>query len=214
LARAMHVAHARGIVHRDLKPANVLLTADGIPKISDFGLAKRLDQAISQTKSGVIMGTPSYMAPEQARGQNEAIGPVTDVYALGALLYEALTGKPPFSAPTSMDTVHQVLFDDVVAPARLQPNLPRDLETICLKCLEKDPKTRYASAQELAEELGRFLAGEPILARPSPWWQRGAKWARRRPALASLVGVTAVAVVALAAVLLSSSARLKKERDD
>jgi serine/threonine protein kinase len=214
LARAMHVAHGRGIVHRDLKPANVLVGADGTPKITDFGLAKRLDDEVGQTKSGVVMGTPSYMAPEQARGQIQEISPVTDVYALGALLYEMLTGRPPFRAPTSVDTVHQVLFDDVVPPARLQPNLPRDLETICLKCLEKEPKRRYASALELAEELRRFLAREPILAKPSSVWQRGVKWARRRPALASLVGVSATAVLTLTVVMVLYNLQLKKERDD
>ena len=139
LAMAVHVAHQAGIVHRDLKPANVLFTSDGVPKITDFGLAKRLDSDDGQTETGQVMGTPSYMAPEQARGHSRNVGPAADVYALGAILYEMLTGRPPFKGETPLETVRQVIHDDPVSPSRLVPRVPRDLETICLKCLQKDP---------------------------------------------------------------------------
>ena len=146
LARAVQVAHDAGIVHRDLKPSNVLFTADGTPKITDFGLAKRLDSDSRQTETGQIMGTPSYMAPEQARGHTRDVGPAADVYALGAILYEMLTGRPPFKGETPMETVRQVIDDEPVPPSRLVPKVARDLETICLKCLNKEPPRRYASA--------------------------------------------------------------------
>jgi WD40 repeat protein len=190
LARAVHYAHQRGVIHRDLKPGNVLLTENGTAKITDFGLAKRLetepgsDNPLPETKSGDIMGTPSYMAPEQALGQTNLIGAVTDVYALGAILYELLTGRPPFRGANTVETLHQVVFDDLVPPGNLQPKLPRDLETICLKCLQKEVRKRYASAEELAEDLRRFLAGETIYARRTGIGERGLKFARRRPALA------------------------------
>jgi WD40 repeat protein/Flp pilus assembly protein TadD len=200
LARAIHVAHQRGIVHRDLKPANILLTSDGQPKISDFGLAKQLDEDSGQTHTGQVMGTPSYMSPEQAAGRIQEIGPLTDVYALGAILYEMLTGRPPFKGANARETLDQVCFQEPVAPTLFQPKLPRDIDTICLKCLRKEPSQRYASAQALAEDLRRFLAGEPILARPVSAWQRALKWARRRPALAGLfltaAGLLFVATIA------------------
>jgi serine/threonine protein kinase len=181
LAGAMHAVHQAGVLHRDLKPANVLLTKDGTPKVTDFGLAKQLDGGDSgQTRSGQILGTPSYMAPEQGEGRIKDMGPATDVYALGAILYECLTGRPPFKAATPMETVLQVIAVEPVPPSRFQPKLPRDLETICLKCLQKAPPRRYASAGELAADLGCFLEGRPVRARPTPAWERVIKWARRR----------------------------------
>jgi WD40 repeat protein/Flp pilus assembly protein TadD len=194
LARAVHHAHLQGVVHRDLKPANVLLTESGVAKIADFGLA-RLGAGSGQTRSGEILGTPSYMAPEQAAGRASSIGPATDVYALGATLYELLTGRPPFRADNSLDTLRQVIDQEPLAPSRLQPGVPHDLATICLKCLEKNPSRRYGSAELLADDLRRFLEGKPILARQTPTWERVLKWSRRRPALAALAAVSAVAVL-------------------
>ena len=197
LARAIHAAHLAGIVHRDLKPSNVLFDRDGIPKIVDFGLAKRLEVKEGPTQTGQVMGTPSYMAPEQARGQIREVGPAADVYALGAILYEMLTGRPPFKGTTPEETVWQVVHEEPVPPSRLLSRLPRDLETICLKCLAKEPPKRYASAEALAEDLCRYLAGQTILARRTPVWERGLKWARRRPLTATLLGLAATAVVGL-----------------
>jgi serine/threonine protein kinase len=164
LARAMQAAHDKGVVHRDLKPANVLLADDGEPKITDFGLAKKLDADAGQTRTGAVMGTPSYMAPEQADGRRQ-ITPAVDVYGLGAVLYELLTGRPPFRAETPLDTLLQVLDRDPAPPRLLNPNIERDLETVCLKCLEKDPQRRYGSARALAEDLERYLADEGVSAR-------------------------------------------------
>jgi tetratricopeptide (TPR) repeat protein len=189
LARAVQAAHQAQIIHRDLKPANVLLTADGRLKVTDFGLAKRLDEK-SKTQRGAILGTPSYMAPEQAEGKGTtAVGPATDVYALGAVLYELITGRPPFKAATPLDTVLQVMNEEPVAVRRLQPKVPRDLETVCHKCLHKDPRRRYASALALAEDLRRFRLGEAVVARAVGIGERTARWARRRPAAAALVAL-------------------------
>jgi serine/threonine protein kinase len=212
-AAVQHAHEHHQVVHRDLKPGNVLVTADGTPKVTDFGLAKRLDGDGLQTASGVILGTPSYMAPEQAAGKTKEVGPAADVYALGAILYDLLTGRPPFKADTPLDTVLQVLTEEPVPPRRLQPRLPADLETICLKCLEKEPGRRYAGARELADDLGRFLAGEPVRARPSSLWRRGLKWVKRRPLAAALLGVSALAAAALLAVSGLYNARLTRERD-
>jgi formylglycine-generating enzyme required for sulfatase activity/tRNA A-37 threonylcarbamoyl transferase component Bud32 len=179
LSRAMHYAHGKGIIHRDLKPANVLLTRDGQPKITDFGLAKRVEGDSGLTQSGAVMGTPSYMAPEQAEGHVHQVGPLSDVYALGATLYELSTGRPPFKAATPIDTLLQVITEEPVPPCKLQPGLPRDLETICLKCLAKKPERRYASAEALAEDLQRFQRGEPILARPLSRRERFGRWVKK-----------------------------------
>jgi WD40 repeat protein/tRNA A-37 threonylcarbamoyl transferase component Bud32 len=201
LAGAVQAAHDKSVLHRDLKPANVLLAEDGSPRISDFGLAKKTDEA-GQTTAGAILGTPSYMAPEQARGRNQAVGPAADVYALGAILYECLTGRPPFQAATALETLAQVASQDPVPPTRLQPGVPRDLETICLKCLHKEPGKRYARAADLAEDLRRYRTGEPIRARPVSVLERALKWARRRPAVAGLLGAVFLLVAAgLAGVL-------------
>jgi mono/diheme cytochrome c family protein len=221
LADAIHFAHQRGVVHRDLKPANVLIAAGGRKstaqepsdslyyqseglrlliadctlKITDFGLAKRLNGepgasvVTGQTQSGMILGTPSYMAPEQAAGKPREIGPQADVYALGAILYEMLTGKPPFSGATSLDTLLQVMANDPMPPSRSQPRVPRDLENICLKCLEKSPNRRYATAAALAADLRCFLNGLPISARSISIGHRAVKWARRRPEATLLAGV-------------------------
>ena len=187
LARAMHHAHSRGVVHRDLKPANVLLTSDGTPKITDFGLAKNLESVSDLSRSGTIMGTPSYMAPEQAEGKVRDTGPATDVYALGALLYEMLTGQPPFRGETPYRTIEQVLNEEPPLPSRLRPGVPRDVETICLKCLRKQPGQRYVSAEALADDLRRFRQGEPITARLVGRVERGWSWCRRNKAVASLL---------------------------
>jgi len=196
LAGAMEFAHAQHIVHRDLKPANILLTAAGEPKISDFGLVKRLEDDAGQTQSGSILGTPSYMAPEQAEGRNKEIGPRTDVYGLGAILYELLTGRPPFRAASVLDTLDLVRTQEPIPPSQFQPTVPRDLETICLKCLQKDPAKRYPTAAGLGEDLRRYEAGEPILARPVGPAERLWRWCRRNRRVAALSGVVALLVVA------------------
>jgi tetratricopeptide (TPR) repeat protein/tRNA A-37 threonylcarbamoyl transferase component Bud32 len=194
LARAMAEAHRRGIVHRDLKPGNILLTPEGAPKVADFGLAKLLNAESGLTRTDSVLGSPSYMAPEQAGGKTKEVGLAADVYALGAILYELLTGRPPFRGATALETLEQVKTTEPVPPSRLVPGLPRDAETIALKCLEKDPSRRYPTAEALADDLRRFLDGRSILARPSPIWERVAKWARRRPGLATTLGGVAVAI--------------------
>jgi tetratricopeptide (TPR) repeat protein len=181
MAMAMDTAHRAGIVHRDLKSVNILFTADGVPKVTDFGLAKRLEVDEGHTHTGQVMGTPSYMAPEQARGDTKNVGPPADIYALGAILYEMLTGRPPFKGVSAMDTVKQVIEVEPVAPSRVQYRVPQDLETICLKCLQKEVRKRYATAKDMADDLNRYLTGEPIKARRTPPIERAIKWVKRHP---------------------------------
>jgi WD40 repeat protein/tRNA A-37 threonylcarbamoyl transferase component Bud32 len=203
LARAMHHAHERGVLHRDLKPGNVLLewregdAAPPVPHVADFGLARLLDQDSALTLTGDLVGTPSYMAPEQASGGAAAITTATDVHGLGAILYALLTGRPPFAGPTVLETLEQVKGREPDPPRRLNPKVDRDLETICLTCLAKDPRRRYASALALAEDLESWLAYRPIAARPASAWERLAKWVRRHPAAATFAGVSAVVILAV-----------------
>jgi serine/threonine-protein kinase len=193
LARAVHYAHGRGFLHCDLKPSNVLLDAQGKPYLTDFGLARRTGVDSSLSISGTILGTPSYMAPEQATGSRARLGPAIDVYGLGAILYELLTGRPPFRAPTIMETVVQLLERDPPPPRILRPEVPRELESICLKCLEKSPKDRYASAEALADELDNYVRGEDIQA--TGLISRLRRWNRREPELVARLGGLAIVAV-------------------
>ena len=213
LAAAMASAHRHGVVHRDLKPANVLLTTDGMPKISDFGLAKRLDEDSGQTKSGTLMGTPSYMSPEQASGDTHAIGPLADVYALGVILYEMLTGRTPYVGVSILDTLQLIRSQEPLPPGRLVPKIPQDLETICLKCLQKEQAKRYAGADELAADLHRFLDGEPIKARPVGPAERAWRWCRRNPLIAGLYGTIGSLVVVVGVFFSVMAVRSARERE-
>jgi WD40 repeat protein/serine/threonine protein kinase len=229
LARAVDHAHQHGVIHRDLKPANILLVGGGLgsregyptvghpstltdyqPKITDFGIAKRLAVSSSETHEGDVIGTPNYMAPEQAAGNIDAIGPATDIYGLGVILYEMLTGRVPIQGPTTLDTLVRVRTEEPLAPRRLQPQIPRDLETICLKCLEKEAPRRYSSTLDLADDLRRFLDGKPILARPTPHWERSWKWTRRHPLIACLSAIVLLVTV-LSFALLAAMWRAEAE---
>jgi WD40 repeat protein/tetratricopeptide (TPR) repeat protein len=239
LARAMHAAHEHGIVHRDLKPANVLLASAGrtpphapgaglptlpsegsrlplaeyLLKITDFGLAKRLEETSGRTATGAILGTPSYMAPEQA-GAKKDVGPAADTYALGAILYELLTGRPPFRAATDLDTVLQVISEEPVPPSRLQPTVPRDVETICLRCLQKTPARRYPSAEALADDLRRFRNGEPIAARPVGWPERSWRWCCRNPVPAILLAIVVLSLLGGSGVSAFFAIQASRRADD
>jgi serine/threonine-protein kinase len=212
LARAVAYAHERGIIHRDLKPANILLTANGIPKITDFGLAKRLEDDSGQTQSGMLLGTPSYMSPEQARGDVREVGKAADIHALGVILYELLTGRPAFQAASRMDTLMRVSTEEAMAPSRLEPDIPHDLETICLKCLQKDPNKRYGTAGLLAEDLRRFLSGDPILARPISGPERLWRWCKRNPKLALSAATIALLLLAVTGISTGAYFRISAEK--
>jgi tetratricopeptide (TPR) repeat protein len=212
VARAVYHAHQRGVLHRDLKPSNIVIDAQGQPHVTDFGLAKRVEGNSELTQSGAILGTPSYMAPEQASGNRKAITTATDVYGLGAVLYALLTGKPPFRGDTVLETLDQVRQQSPEPPSGVGRDVDRDLETICLKCLEKEPARRYGSALELAEDLERWLRGEPIAARPAGRLGRAWRWCRRNPALAVLAGATVASVILLLAGAGIGSLLLWRER--
>ena len=215
IAEAIHFAHQRGTLHRDLKPQNVLIDGADQPRITDFGLAKIMKDDSRLTQSGVIMGSPSYMPPEQAGGRHGDIGPASDVYSLGAMLYELLTGRPPFGGATPLDTLLQVLEAEPAAPRRLKADIPPDLETICLKCLEKSPSTRYPTARALAEELDRFLKGEPIQARPASAVRKVVSWAWRHPgALAAVAAFLAVVLAFGIFYLFEENAFLRAQQTD
>ncbi len=210
LARAIHAAHGQGVVHRDLKPTNILLSADGTPKICDFGLARHFESPSFHTRTGLAAGTPSYMAPEQVLGTRAKLLPTVDVYALGAVLYEAITGRPPFLADNALDTMQLVVKQEPIPLRQWQPKASRDLETICLKCLAKEPGRRYAGAKELAEDLERFLADEPIRARPVGSLERSWRWCRAHPSLTALCVVAAAAVAAVLSTVLVYNHRLSQ----
>jgi len=212
VARAVHHAHQRGILHRDLKPGNILIDAQGQPHVTDFGLARRVEGDSGLTQSGAIVGTPCYMAPEQARAEKQ-LSTAIDVYSLGAILYELLTGRPPFRAETPLETLLLVVEREPERPRLLNRHIPRDLETICLKCLEKEPRRRYGSAEALADDLDRWLAGKPIQARQTPAWERVVKWSRRRPAAAALLAVSAAAALLLLVGLFLSNASIRAEQE-
>ena len=213
IAQAIHFAHTRRILHRDLKPSNVLIDANDQPRVTDFGLAKKLSDDSDLTLTGQVLGSPSFLPPEQALGERGKMGPASDVYSLGAILYHALTGRPPFVAETLTQTLRMVAENEVVSPRLLNAGVPRDLDTICLTCLEKDPGRRYASAQALADELDRFLRGEPIQARPANQVEKVWRWCRRHPAIAGLTGLVALLLVTVAVVSTVFATRLQQANE-
>jgi len=210
ISEAIHYAHQNGILHRDLKPSNILIDAQGEPQVTDFGLAKRLHSSPDLTHAGQVLGTPGYSAPEQVAGKSAGISPASDVYSLGAILYYALTSRPPFLAETIEDTLRQVLNTEPAPPRLLNPSVPLDLETICLKCLQKDPSARYGSAAALAQDLERWLSGKPIWARPAGTAEKLWRWCQRQPAQASLIAAVLALVVTLA---IGSTVMFLRERE-
>ncbi len=208
VAAAVDHAHRQGVLHRDLKPSNVMVDQLDEPRVTDFGLAKQLHGTSAVTMTGAMVGSPSYAAPEQVRGEGSAVGVGADIYALGALLYHLLTGRPPFQGGTVQAVLHQVLETDPIPPRVLNPSVPADLETVCLKCLEKESVRRYATAREVVEELGRFLGGEPVHARPLGWAGRLSRWARRRPAVAGLAVALMLALLGLGGVGTAAAVRI------
>jgi serine/threonine protein kinase len=212
VARAVQFAHEKGVIHRDLKPANVLRGKDKVLKLTDFGLAKELEVSSGMTPSNAVMGTPSYMSPEQAEGKVKELGPPTDVYGLGAILYEMLTGRPPFRGVNMVDTLEQVRWAEPAPPSRLVPRIHRDLATICLKCLQKTPSRRYQTAGELADDLRRWLNGETITARRAPSWERLVRQVRRRPWQAA--AFVATALLLSGALLAALYVREKNAQDE
>ena len=212
IAEAIHFAHTRRILHRDLKPSNVLIDANDQPRVTDFGLAKNLADDSDLTLTGQVMGSPGYMPPEQALGERGKLGPASDVYSLGAVLYHALTGRAPFVGQTVSDTLHQVQNKEPIAPRLLVPSAPVELETICLKCLQKEPGKRFPSAHELAEELARLLRDEPIHSRPVSAPEKIWRWCRRKPVVASLGAATLVLLLAVAVGAPVAALRIDNER--
>jgi tRNA A-37 threonylcarbamoyl transferase component Bud32 len=211
VARAVHAAHQQGIIHRDLKPNNIMLTGEGCPKICDFGLAKHFAGTAELTQTGVMAGTPSYMAPEQVWGVRGTQGPTVDIHALGAVFYEMLTGHPPFLADTAIETMRMVTREEPLPPRRWEPKVPRDLETICLKCLAKEPRRRYATALELTEDIERFLSGQTIRARPAGPIERGWCWCRMHPSVTALTAMAMLALLVVMALVLVYNCRLASE---
>src|SRR5262245_144035 len=212
-AEVVHYAHHQGTLHRDLKPSNILIDRQGRVRITDFGLARRIEGGSDLTLTGQILGTPSYMPPEQASGKRSLVAAASDIYSLGAVLYELLTGRPPFRGESPAETLRQVETLDPLSPRLLSPAIPRDLETICLKCLEKEPHKRYGTAQLLADDLGRYLRGEPIIARPIGRLARGWRWCKRNPAVGALSVTVTTLLMTVAAVSTVASVRLKGQRD-